>query len=76
EADADVVVLQEVDPRDYARLRAGMTGYSIHESGQFWMASRFPILAVEEPPIVTNMGVQRSLRFVRYQVSTPAGVVF
>ncbi len=74
-ANADVVLLQEVDSRDYEQLRAGMPGYSIHESGQFWMASRFPIQEVEEPPRVTQMGFTRSLRFVRYLLTTPAGPI-
>jgi endonuclease/exonuclease/phosphatase family metal-dependent hydrolase len=74
-ANADVILLQEVDSRDYAQLREGMAGYVIHESGQFWMASRFPIQEVADPPHVTQMGFTRSLRYVRSVVVTPAGPV-
>ena len=72
-AHPDVILLQEVDPKDYDQLRAGVPGYSIHESGQFWMATRFPIEEVAEPPTMTQMGFTRSFKFVRYRVTTPAG---
>jgi vancomycin resistance protein VanJ len=71
----DVVLLQEVDSRDYDRLRAGMPGYDIHEAGQFWIASRFPIQEVADPPHVTQMGFVRSLRYVRSVIVTPVGPV-
>jgi endonuclease/exonuclease/phosphatase (EEP) superfamily protein YafD len=71
--DADVIVLQEVHPSEYDILRAGMAGYSIREAGQFWLASRFPVQEVFEPPKFLNAGVLRSLRFVRYTLSTPQG---
>jgi vancomycin resistance protein VanJ len=74
-ADPDVIVLQEVDPGSYDRLRATVSGYTIRESGQFWLASRFPVEEVMEPPKMTNMGVSRSLRFVRYRITTPSGPV-
>jgi endonuclease/exonuclease/phosphatase (EEP) superfamily protein YafD len=73
--DPDVIVLQEVEPGSYDHLRAIMNGFTIRESGQFWLASRFPVEEVMEPPIMTNMGVARSLRFVRYRITTPTGPV-
>jgi endonuclease/exonuclease/phosphatase family metal-dependent hydrolase len=70
---ADVIVLQEVDITDYGQLRAGLAGYSIREAGQFWLASRFPVEDMMEPPKAIHKGVLRSLRFVRYRITTPAG---
>lgn len=74
-ANADVILLQEVEPENYNSLRAGLAGYSISESGQFWLASRFPVQDVMEPPKLIQQGAPRSLRFVRYRVVTPAGLV-
>ena len=73
EAQADVILLQAVDVTNYDRLRAGLPGYSVREAGQFWLASRFPVQEMMEPPKVVQKGVLRSLRFVRYLLSTPAG---
>jgi vancomycin resistance protein VanJ len=71
----DVILLQEVDPASYERLRASIRGYAIRESGQFWLASRFPVSEMMEPPRMVNMGVPRSQRFVRYRITTPAGPI-
>jgi endonuclease/exonuclease/phosphatase family metal-dependent hydrolase len=62
--DPDIIVLQEVSPDGWPRLRKLVPGYQVHESGQFWLASRFPIAAVS---------VQS--QFVRYRLSTPAGPI-
>jgi endonuclease/exonuclease/phosphatase (EEP) superfamily protein YafD len=74
-ANADVILLQEVESKNYDALRAGLAGYSISETGQFWLASRFPVQDVMEPPKLLQLGAQRSLRFVRYRIVTPAGLV-
>jgi endonuclease/exonuclease/phosphatase family metal-dependent hydrolase len=71
--DADVILLQEVDPGSYGQLHAQVPGYTVRESGQFWLASRFPVEEVMEPPKMINMGFLRSQRFVRYRLMTPAG---
>ncbi len=62
--DPDIVVLQEVIPGGWPRLRELVPGYQVHESGQFWLASRFPIAAVSV-----------ETQFVRYRLDTPAGPV-
>jgi endonuclease/exonuclease/phosphatase (EEP) superfamily protein YafD len=74
-ANPDVILLQEVESNNYDSLRAGLAGYSISEAGQFWLASRFPVQDVMEPPKLMHQGAQRSLRFVRYRIVTPAGLV-
>jgi vancomycin resistance protein VanJ len=73
--DPDIIVLQEVSADDYAPLRALVPGYFVRESGQFWLASRFPVEQVTEPAMQLNGGVQRSMRFVRYRIKTPAGPI-
>ncbi len=74
-ADPDIIILQEVAPEAYPRLRALVPGYSVRESGQFWLASRFPVEAMTEPPMRLNGGFQQSMRFVRYRITTPAGPI-
>jgi len=74
-ADADLIVLQAVHPNNYESLRTGFTGYAIRESGQFWVASRFPIRDLMEPQELLHAGVLRSPRFVRYHIVTPAGPI-
>jgi vancomycin resistance protein VanJ len=71
----DVIILQEVVPDGYPKLRTLVPGYYVRESGQFWLASRFPVEDMIEPPLRLNGGVQRSMRFVRYRITTPAGPV-
>ena len=71
----DVIILQEVVPEGYPNLRTLVPGYYIRESGQFWLASRFPVEEMVEPPTRLNRGAQRSMRFVRYRITTPAGPV-
>jgi endonuclease/exonuclease/phosphatase family metal-dependent hydrolase len=70
---ADVIVLQEVDAKDYELLRSQMTGYTLRENGQFWLASRFPVQEVYAPPRLAHEGAMRSPRFVRYTLTTPRG---
>jgi vancomycin resistance protein VanJ len=62
--DPDIIVLQEVNPDGWSRLRKLVPGYQVHEFGQFWLASRFPIAAV------SGQG-----QFVRYRINTPAGPI-
>jgi endonuclease/exonuclease/phosphatase family metal-dependent hydrolase len=62
--DPDIIVLQEVNPDGWPRLRKLVPGYQVHESGQFWLASRFPIAAVSAQS-----------QFVQYRLSTPAGPI-
>jgi vancomycin resistance protein VanJ len=62
--DPDIIVLQEVSSSGWPRLRQLVPGYQVHESGQFWMASRFPIAAVSAQS-----------QFVRYRLDTPAGPI-
>lgn len=71
----DVIVLQEVMPDGFPTLRKLVPGYYVRESSQFWLASRFPVEDMIEPPTQLNGGAQRSMRFVRYRIATPAGPV-
>jgi len=71
----DVIILQEVVPDGYPKLRQLAPGYFIREAGQFWLASRFPVESLLEPPTRLSRGMQRSMRFVRYRITTPAGPI-
>jgi vancomycin resistance protein VanJ len=71
--DADVILLQETDPAQYAAFRSGLPGYEVHTSGQFLLASRFPVVETIQPPQLEHLGKARSPRFVYYHLTTPAG---
>jgi len=60
----DIIVLQEVVPESWAALRQLVPGYEVREFGQFWIASRFPIVATSG-----------HLPFVEYRIETPAGPI-
>lgn len=72
-ANPDVIVFQETHDSQYDGLKAGLADYHVRISGQFLMASRFPIDDLMEPPKIPHNGVPRSPRWVRFRVSTPAG---
>ena len=72
-AHADLILLQESEPNLYTRLAAAATGYQVVANGQFWFASRYPVVEVREPPKIDFHGVLRSPRFLRYRLSTPHG---
>jgi endonuclease/exonuclease/phosphatase (EEP) superfamily protein YafD len=76
-ADPDVIVLEEVadTPFEVERLRAGFAGYAFWSSGQFAVASRFPIAGAELPPPLP-LGDRRVPRnYARCRLITPAGPV-
>jgi vancomycin resistance protein VanJ len=69
----DVVVLQEGDEAVGERVTAELTGFARHASGQFYLASRWPIVDVFEPPKIHVRDADRTPRFVRYTLATPLG---
>src|SRR5262245_58879709 len=72
----DLIVLQEADPPDIEQaLRGRWPRYFFHQSTQFLLASRLPILSVYAPPRLLANGVLRSPRFMGYTVDTSLGVV-
>jgi vancomycin resistance protein VanJ len=72
---ADIIVLQAVHPEQYEALRAGLPGYNTQVVGQFWIASRFQVSQMYQPPKIQNRGFERSPRFARFQLETPLGPV-
>jgi endonuclease/exonuclease/phosphatase (EEP) superfamily protein YafD len=74
-SNADVIQLQETTRDMQAELRRGLPGYFYQESGQFWLASRFPLEELDQPPFIPHAGKMRSPRFVSYVVKTPVGRV-
>jgi vancomycin resistance protein VanJ len=71
----DVVVLVESTPRVNEAVVAAFPGYHSVESGQFLVASRYPLVDFLEPPKLHAGGVDRSPRFVRVTLETPMGPV-
>lgn len=70
---ADVAVFQEAHEEAAAQLAARLPGYHVQESGQFILASRYPILELVEPPKISYGGLLRSPRFVRFRLLGPQG---
>jgi len=76
-ADPDVNVLEEVDdaPVKVERLRAGFAGYTFWSSGQFAVASRFPIEDAQLPPAGELGDRPVSRNYARLRLLTPAGPI-
>jgi endonuclease/exonuclease/phosphatase (EEP) superfamily protein YafD len=73
--DPDIILLQETTAGQYAELRQSLPGYHHQDSGQFWLASRYPLEEMDQPPFIPHGGKMRSPRFVSYVLQTPAGRV-
>jgi endonuclease/exonuclease/phosphatase (EEP) superfamily protein YafD len=73
--DPDVVLFQALASRTAEYFRKyPLPGYVVERHGEFWMASRFPVLSVDVPPeIPERPPIQPS--FVRYTLATPLGPV-
>ncbi|HEY4394007.1 MAG TPA: endonuclease/exonuclease/phosphatase family protein [Polyangia bacterium] len=76
-ADPDLIVLEEVadTPFEIERLRAGLAGYAFWSSGQFAVASRFPIEDAEVPPPLDRGGRRLPRNYARLRLLTPAGPI-
>jgi vancomycin resistance protein VanJ len=72
----DIVLIQEHTDSLEETLAAGMPDFARHSSGQFAIASRFPIEDVYLPPKIPVEGSEpRSARFVGYRLKTPLGLL-
>jgi vancomycin resistance protein VanJ len=73
----DLVVLEEVDANPFRveRLRAGFAGYAFWSSGQFAIASRFPIEDAELPPPLDGDDRPLPRNYARCRLITPAGPI-
>lgn len=71
----DIVVLQEGDQQVGDQVTALLPDFVRHASGQFYIASRWPIVLVHEPPKIPVRGANRTPRFVRYTLETPLGLL-
>ncbi len=71
----DIVLLQEGDQQVGDQVTALLPDFVRHSSGQFYLASRWPIVDVYEPPKVVVRGVDRTPRFIRYTLDTPLGLL-
>jgi endonuclease/exonuclease/phosphatase (EEP) superfamily protein YafD len=74
-ASPDIVVLQESTPELAAQVAARLPGFSTHESTQFFVASRWPIVDAVAPPKVAAKGVDRSPRFMKYTIDSALGPI-
>ncbi len=74
--EADVAVFQEARDEAAAALAASLPAYHVQGSGQFVLASRYPILEMLEPPKIPYRGALRSPHFVRFRLLGPQGAFF
>ena len=72
EAGADVVLLQGNDRRIFDGLKATFAGMEIRRAGEYFIASRFPVLDFHEPPPLDG---DVGAGFVRVTLDTPLGVL-
>ncbi|HXI54649.1 MAG TPA: endonuclease/exonuclease/phosphatase family protein [Polyangia bacterium] len=71
----DLILMQEGVHADEETLRAGLSDYAFRKTDQFAVASRYPIVDVYMPPGVSFEGDIRSMRFVRYRIQAPSGLI-
>jgi endonuclease/exonuclease/phosphatase (EEP) superfamily protein YafD len=71
----DIVVLQESSQEINDVVAAAVPGFATQTSTQFWIASRYPIVELHDPPKLKFGGVDRSPRFVRITLDSPLGRV-
>jgi endonuclease/exonuclease/phosphatase family metal-dependent hydrolase len=70
----DIVLLQEVQLDAYKLADVLRSRYAaVESSGQFIVASRFPILSAVDPDRLPHYGRMRSPRFMHYVIETPLG---
>ena len=69
----DVVLLQESATAVNDAVAAALPAFETRTSTQFFVASRYPIVDLYEPPKVEASGVNRSPRFVRATLDTSLG---
>jgi endonuclease/exonuclease/phosphatase (EEP) superfamily protein YafD len=76
DASPDIVLLQEAPGGGGQLLDALRARYPhVETSTQFMIASRFAILATEDPERLPYYGRERSPRFMRYLIETPLGKI-
>jgi endonuclease/exonuclease/phosphatase (EEP) superfamily protein YafD len=71
----DVVVLQETANEVEQAVRARLPGFATHRSGQFFLASRYAILAAPAPQPIDIDGVEHSAHYQGYTLDTPLGTI-
>lgn len=69
----DIVVVQENEHGVSDAVAAVLPGFDTRVSTQFFIASRYPILELFEPPKIPHGGHERSPKFVSYTLDTPLG---
>ena len=71
----DLVLLQVSPPTVDMAVALALPGFESRSSTQFFMASRYPIVAFHEPAGIGGRGIVRSPRFVRATLDTPLGLL-
>jgi endonuclease/exonuclease/phosphatase (EEP) superfamily protein YafD len=74
-AEPDVVLLQESIWFVDNAVAAALPGFSFHRSGEFFIASRYPIQGIIEPKTIDLHGVERSPRYIGYTVDSALGPI-
>jgi vancomycin resistance protein VanJ len=70
---ADVAVFQEAHEEGPAALAAKLPAYHMQTLGQFVLVSRYPILEMVDPPMISYRGVLRSAHALRFRLLGPKG---
>ncbi len=71
----DLVLLQDASAGFERELRTAFGGWHVRLDGQFFTASRSPILEAWVPPTIVYARGTGGAHFVRYTLNTPLGVV-
>lgn len=71
-AGADVVLLQGMDQRITEPMQQFFTGFETRRVGEFFVASRFPIQELIEPP---HLDEDHLAGFIRVTLETPMGLI-
>jgi len=69
----DVVLLEEIGSRERLESSLASRYASVLVSGQFLVATRFPIVSSYDPERVTLRGRSHSPRFIKTAIETPVG---
>jgi endonuclease/exonuclease/phosphatase (EEP) superfamily protein YafD len=75
ELSPDLVLLQDASANTERDLREAFDGWEVRLDGQFFVASRYPILDAWNPPLIIHQVGTGTAHFVRYTLQTPLGVV-
>jgi endonuclease/exonuclease/phosphatase (EEP) superfamily protein YafD len=75
ESEADIVLLQDTGAGMVAALEQALEGWQFNHTGEFLLATRFPIRATYVPPALEYPQGTGGAHYVQYTLETPLGLV-